>query len=193
MKQKMAELITKDMTIGEVVQKYPHAAEVLTNFGLHCIGCHVSPFETIEQGAMGHGMDTETITKMVEEANKVAATAPKKTVMKSTGNADIVFTEKAVEKIKEIMKNEGKDGQLFRVGIMPGGCSGFSYALSFEEKKEAEDIEMDKSGLKVIVNPASLEMLNGANIDFVESLQGTGFKIDNPNATKSCGCGHSFG
>ncbi len=102
MKQKMAELITKDMTIGEVVEKYPDAAEVLTNFGLHCIGCHVSPFETIEQGSMGHGMDEATIAEMIKEANKVAKAvkiAPKKKA--DMHGTDIAFTPKAIEKLRK--------------------------------------------------------------------------------------------
>jgi len=71
------ELINKEMTIGEVVQKYPSTAEVFMSYGLHCIGCHVSAFETLEQGATGHGMNEETINKMVGEANKVANEADK--------------------------------------------------------------------------------------------------------------------
>src|SRR3989338_3186821 len=157
-------LITKDMPIGEVVERYPEAAEVLTAYGLHCVGCHVSPFETVEQGALGHGMDEATIKEMIDEANKVAKEP-----------------EKAPKEL------------FFRVGVAPGGCSGFSYVMQFDDQKMEDDIEFDKSGLKVLVDRRSLAKLNGAHIDYVETLQQSGFKIDNPNAKKSCGCGHSFG
>lgn len=71
------ELIKKEMTIGEVVQRFPSTADVFMSYGLHCVGCHVSAFETLEQGAAGHGMDAETIKKMVDEANQVANEADK--------------------------------------------------------------------------------------------------------------------
>ena len=127
---------------------------------------------------------------MLEEANKAAKDAPKEPVLDE--NADINFTEKAVEKIIEIRDKEATPEVYFRVGIQPGGCSGMSYLMMFEEKKNDDDVELEKFGLKIIVDRHSLAMLNGANIDFVETLQESGFKIDNPNASKGCGCGKSF-
>ncbi len=71
-------LVTKDITIGEVVQRYPGAAPVMLDYGLHCIGCHINPFESVEQGAMGHGMDKKTFERMMADVNKAAASAAKK-------------------------------------------------------------------------------------------------------------------
>ena len=193
----MLELISKEMLIGEVVEKYPAAADVFMNFGLHCIGCHVSPHESIEQGALGHGMDEKTVEDMIQEANKVVKSEkPRLKAEKAKADIssmDVTITDKAIEKIKEIMKTEKQEGSFFRVGVAPGGCSGFSYAMSFDDKKADDDKLFDKHGLKVLVDKDSLGMLNGASIDFVETLHQSGFKIDNPNAHKTCGCGNSFG
>src|SRR3989338_129745 len=188
-------LITKDMPIGEVVERYPEAAEVLTAYGLHFVGCHVSPPEPVERGALGHGMDEATIKEMIDEANKVAKN-PEAAEEADLSKADITITEKAIGKVKEVLAKETEKAPkelFFRVGVAPGGCSGFSYVMQFDDQKMADDIEFDKSGLKVLVDRRSLAKLNGAHIDYVETLQQSGFKIDNPNAKKSCGCGHSFG
>lgn len=103
----------------------------------------------------------------------------------------ITITSKAAEKIKEFMKDE-KDAQYLRVYVQGGGCSGLSYGMGFEDKAEEDDIVMEENGVKYIVDSYSIDSLKGANVDYVESLMGSGFKIDNPNVKKSCGCGHSF-
>ncbi|MDO8480932.1 MAG: iron-sulfur cluster assembly accessory protein [Nanoarchaeota archaeon] len=188
-------LITKDMPIGDVVEKYPEAAEVFTAYGLHCVGCHVSPLETVEQGALGHGMDEATFNEMLSEANKVATGAASEPVVDSS-QMDVTMTEKAVSKVKEVLVTENeKAGKelFFRIGVAPGGCSGFSYVMHLDDEKLTDDKEFDKSGLKVLIDKRSLAKLNGSTIDYVETLQQSGFKIDNPNAKKGCGCGHSFG
>jgi iron-sulfur cluster assembly protein len=103
----------------------------------------------------------------------------------------ITITEKAAEKIKEFMKEESGETYL-RVYVQGGGCSGLSYGMGFESKPEEDDIVMEENGVKYIVDSYSIDSLKGANVDYVESLMGSGFKIDNPNVKKSCGCGHSF-
>ncbi|MBS3136184.1 iron-sulfur cluster assembly accessory protein [Candidatus Woesearchaeota archaeon] len=194
MKSKMdAECITKEMTIGEVVQKYPSAARIFTNYGLHCVGCHVSPMETIEQGALGHGMDEETLSEMIEEANKHLSDNPAgKAKDFDVKDAKIDLTDAAISKLKEIMKQEKKTGYFFRVAILPGGCSGFTYHFDLDEKPGDEDIVREMKGLKVVIDPESLHMMDGSRIDYIETLQAAGFKVDNPHAKSSCGCGHSF-
>ncbi len=189
--------ITKDMMIGDVVGQYPQAAEVFTKYGLHCVGCHVSPVETVEQGAMGHGMPADVLDKMVAEANKVIAEggpveAHKPAEPVDLDKMDLTVTDTAINKLLDIMKQEKKEGHYFRIAVMPGGCSGFSYHFDLEEKPKDDDVVKEKGGLKVVVDPGSLEMLNGASIDYIDSMQGSGFKVDNPNATSSCGCGNSF-
>jgi iron-sulfur cluster assembly accessory protein len=102
------------------------------------------------------------------------------------------LTDKAVSKVKNLMAKESKQGFGLRVAIQGGGCSGFQYGLSYEEREGADDQVLEFDGLRVFVDRLSLPYLEGVEIDYVDSLQGAGFKIHNPRATGSCGCGSSF-
>jgi len=104
----------------------------------------------------------------------------------------IQMTEKAVGKVKELLSAEDKRGFGLRVAIHGGGCSGFQYGLTFENAEKPNDQILEFSGLKVYVDAMSGMYLDGVKIDYVDSLDGSGFKIDNPNASGTCGCGHSF-
>ena len=104
----------------------------------------------------------------------------------------IQMTEKAVGKVKELLSAEDKQGFGLRVAIHGGGCSGFQYGLTFENAEKPNDQILEFDGLKVYVDAMSGMYLDGVKIDYVDSLDGSGFKIDNPNASGTCGCGHSF-
>ena len=99
----------------------------------------------------------------------------------------------AADKVRGLMAQEpAGEAEVLRVAIQGGGCSGFEYALGFDRGATGEDHEFEFYGVRVVVDPCSAQYLKGATVDFVESLQESGFKIDNPNAAGSCGCGHSF-
>jgi iron-sulfur cluster assembly protein len=104
----------------------------------------------------------------------------------------ITLTPVAAAKVKELLAEE-PDGEalVLRVAIQGGGCSGFQYGLGFDSVAEG-DVELELEGVPVVVDPFSAPYLRGTTIDFLNSIQESGFKIDNPNATASCGCGHSF-
>jgi iron-sulfur cluster assembly accessory protein len=102
------------------------------------------------------------------------------------------LTDKAVEKVKELMAKENKEDHGLRVAVKGGGCSGFEYGLFFEKDKQEDDQVYEFDGLKVFVDAMSVSYLDEVTVDYVDSLSGTGFKIDNPKATGSCGCGSSF-
>ena len=105
----------------------------------------------------------------------------------------VSLTPTAAAKIKELMAEEPEAGDLvLRVAIQGGGCSGFQYGLGFDTGAAEGDEILDLEGVRVVVDPFSAPYLRGATIDFLNGLQESGFKIDNPNATTSCGCGHSF-
>jgi iron-sulfur cluster assembly protein len=104
----------------------------------------------------------------------------------------ITVSTKAAEKIKEFMKEESENPQYLRVYVQGGGCSGLSYGMGFEKAAEEDDLVMEENGIKLLVDSYSVDHLKGANVDYIESLMGSGFKINNPNVTKSCSCGHSF-
>lgn len=188
-------MITKDMTIGEVIEKYPETADIMMSYGLHCFGCHVNVYETLEQGIVSHDMEETALNSMIEDMNKAVAKRtgmPAEEIKKIEGGK-VTVTDFAAQKVLEIMKSDGKDGWGLRVGVKRGGCSGYSYLMDFEQAPASDDVVFEKNGLKYFVDPKSIEMLNGCVIDYVESLQGAGFKIENPNAHGGCGCGKSFG
>ena len=107
--------------------------------------------------------------------------------------AGVSLTEAAASKVRELMAQEpAGEAEVLRVAIRGGGCGGFEYALGFDRGAAEGDSEVEFHGVRVVVDAASAQYLKGATVDFVESLQESGFKIDNPNASGSCGCGHSF-
>jgi len=104
----------------------------------------------------------------------------------------ITVTEQAVAKAKSIMQNgEKKGAEGLRVQVLPGGCSGFSYNLIFDKKRQGDKI-IEKDGFKVFVDEDSHMFIDGSKLDYVETLNESGFKIENPNAKSTCGCGSSF-
>ena len=104
----------------------------------------------------------------------------------------ILLTDTATTKVKQLLEQEGEDGLALRVAVRPGGCSGFSYEMFFDSEVAGDDLTADYSGVKVVVDPSSAQLLSGATLDYKDGLQGAGFAIDNPNAQRSCGCGQSF-
>ena len=103
----------------------------------------------------------------------------------------MTLTESAASKIKQLLAEED-DVSVLRVAIQGGGCSGFQYGLGFDRGPQEGDVEFSMYGVDVVVDPFSAPYLQGAEIDYVDTIQSAGFAINNPNATSSCGCGHSF-
>ena len=103
----------------------------------------------------------------------------------------ISVTERAARRVAAILAREPA-GAMLRVTVSGGGCSGFQYSFDIDTERAADDIAVEHNGVTVLVDPVSLDFLKGARIDFVDDLIGQSFKIDNPNATSSCGCGTSF-
>jgi iron-sulfur cluster assembly protein/iron-sulfur cluster insertion protein len=104
----------------------------------------------------------------------------------------ITLTDTATEKVKELLDAEGNPELALRVAVRPGGCSGFAYEMFFDSDIAGDDQTADYGGVKVIVDPSSAQLLHGATLDYKDGLQQAGFSINNPNATRSCGCGQSF-
>jgi iron-sulfur cluster assembly accessory protein len=105
--------------------------------------------------------------------------------------ANITVSERAARRIGEILRQEPA-GTMLRVSVAGGGCSGFQYKFDTERAKADDDIVIERAGATVLVDPVSLDYMAGAEIDFVDDLIGSSFKINNPQATASCGCGTSF-
>jgi iron-sulfur cluster assembly accessory protein len=105
--------------------------------------------------------------------------------------ADVTVTERAARKIGEILGRE-PTGTMLRVSVEGGGCSGFQYKFDTERSRANDDIVIERSGATVLIDPVSINYLAGSEIDFVDDLIGASFKVNNPQATASCGCGTSF-
>ncbi|MGQ0745003.1 MAG: iron-sulfur cluster insertion protein ErpA [Acidimicrobiales bacterium] len=104
----------------------------------------------------------------------------------------ITITDSASTKVKELITAEGNDELALRVAVRPGGCSGFSYEMFFDSDVATDDTVAEAGGVRVLIDAASAPYLKGASLDYKDGLQGAGFAINNPNATRSCGCGQSF-
>jgi iron-sulfur cluster assembly protein len=174
--------ITGDMTIGEMVQKFPSVAEVLQNEGVHCVGCGAAFYETIHDGLAGHGKTQEEIDTILIRLND--------SIPKEEGNEDLTITDLAATKLKEILTEKQKIA--LRIKVMEGGCAGLSYDFSLTDEQNDEDVSHEISGVKIFLDSTSKDKLKGAKVDYIDSLTGAGFKITNPNAKSTCGCGSSF-
>lgn len=179
--------ISRDMTIENIFSQFPHKsqklAQEMTNRGLHCVGCGAATWETLETGMLSHGFAEEQIDDLVNRLNEILA----EVVDLST----ITITKKAADKFLEILKEEGKEGWGLRFGDKAGGCSGFEYVLDYSEKARPDDRVFPGNGIEVHVNEKMVDRLMGCQIDYIDGLNGSGFKISNPNAKGSCGCGKS--
>jgi len=193
-KSQTQQLISKETTIGEIVDQYPETIETLLSYGVHCVGCHVSPFESLEDGFRGHGLSDGEIEEAVEKINIIIkdtkTNSKKETKPVDISNPDMTITDKAAEQIKNYMKEEKK--KALRISVIPGGCSGFQYGMELDDEKQEGDLTISQQGITVYVDKESMPKLQGTVVDFVQTFQGSGFKITNPNAKSGCGCGKSF-
>jgi iron-sulfur cluster insertion protein len=138
-------------------------------------------------------------TRVEEEINGIQEFInQKKEIIKMTESTSeieerhIVVTENAARRIAALRTQEEANGAFLRIAVSGGGCSGFQYGLSFDDQRNDDDFLFERDGIAVVVDDVSLGLLNGAEVDFVEDLMGASFRINNPNAASSCGCGNSF-
>ena len=185
----MQETITRQMTIEEVFKNFPHKsqklAQEMSNAGLHCVGCSAATWETIEGGMYGHGMKDEEIDALLGKLNQVLA--------EEGDLSTITITERAAKKYLQILEEDGKAGWGLRFGEKAAGCSGFEFFLDFSEKPKVGDLLLESNGVQIHIHHKSADRLMGSVIDYVDGLNGAGFKISNPNVKSACGCGNSHG
>lgn len=112
--------------------------------------------------------------------------------MTATPAKTVTVTARAARRVAQLIEAEGRPGLKLRVAVNGGGCSGFSYGFDFDEQVNDDDLVIERDGVTVLVDSVSLDLLAGSEVDYVEDLIGSSFKISNPNATASCGCGTSF-
>jgi iron-sulfur cluster assembly protein/iron-sulfur cluster insertion protein len=104
----------------------------------------------------------------------------------------VTLTDNAVTKVAALLAEEGNDALALRVAVRPGGCSGYSYEMYFDSEIADDDIVREFGTVKVVIDPDSADLMKGSSLDYQDGLQGAGFHISNPNATRTCGCGSSF-
>ena len=105
----------------------------------------------------------------------------------------VILTEKAASKVKALLEKENKKDYGLRVGVTAGGCSSYMYDIGIEKEPKENDMVIEEKGVKVFINPESIAFMKGSTVDYLDTLQNAGFKINNPNVKTSCGCGHSVG
>ena len=149
---------------------------------------HDASHESHDHGGCGCGSNHES---HAEPPKPQPASAELEQPKPQSGKV-VTITSMAAEKIKEFMAEEDGNPQFLRIYVQGGGCSGLSYGMGFETEAEEDDKLIEENGVKVLVDSMSIDHLQGANVDYIESLMGSGFKINNPNVTKSCSCGSSF-
>lgn len=115
------------------------------------------------------------------------------TIKRKVPDRAVTLTDTAINKVSELIAEQGEDNLVLRMAVRPGGCSGFSYDMYFTDEVDDTDvIEEFGESVRVAVDPDSLERLRGSTLDYQDGLMGAGFAINNPNVTRSCGCGNSF-
>src|SRR2546423_601238 len=129
---------------------------------------------------------------MATTPTKNSETHPHAAPAAETKTQPVILTDNAIAKVKEIMAQQDPVPTGLRIGVVGGGCSGFSYSMQFDNSAGMMDKVFDFEGLKVYVDATSVMYLNGCRVDYVESLEGAGFKFENPNVKSTCGCGSSF-
>lgn len=181
--------IHRQMTIESILSMFPFKAQKLsqeiTNAGLHCVGCHAATWETLEAGMYGHGMHDEQIDRLVNRLNAL--------LEEESDTSTITITPRAAKKYLEILAEEGKQGWGLRFAERMAGCNGFEYSLDYSEKALPTDDVYESQGIEIHIDKPMVGRLLGSEIDFIDGLQGSGFKISNPNVKSSCGCGTSHG
>lgn len=179
--------IDKDMTIEEIFSSFPQKSQKLaaemTAAGLHCVGCQASTWETLEAGMLGHDYTEDEIEELIDRLNAI--------LEQDADPNTITLTPSAANKYKEILADEGKEGWGLRFADKAAGCSGFEYVLDYSKEPKKDDVVFVSQGVPIHVSQSALERLIGSEIDYIDGLHGAGFKITNPNAKSSCGCGKS--
>lgn len=200
MAQQQIQKITRDILISEILTINPRKsailAEMLLDFGIHCIGCGASSFETLGQGVLGHGFSEQQLGKLINDLNKVISEeseTEKETKEITTEIFSLKLTEPAIKKVKQVMKQRKTPSSTLRVSVIPGGCSGYMYDMQFIDKPSKDDLNFKQNGVNIAIDKKSTDMLHGMEIDYVDTLNESGFKFNNPNAEHGCGCGKSFG
>jgi len=186
--------ITKDTRISDVLARHPDKtrilADIMTEFGIHCVGCGAAGHESLEQGVLGHGFSKKELDALITQLNQ--ALADDTPQPEPSGEFGLTLSPAAAAKVKDIMQQHGNPNAVLRVEVLEGGCSGFKYELRVVDEAFGTDWTGLQDGVNMAVDQTGLDKINGIEIDYVDTLNESGFKFNNPNASHGCGCGKSF-
>jgi len=172
--------IQRTQTIQTIFDMFPQKAQdlagIMTRHGLHCVGCHASVFETLEQGILGHGFPETQLVQMIEELNAVVS--GETVLQKKVGR--VTLSQMAADKILGSLKKEGKENWGLRFSLNPENQD-LEYELTFCEKATPDDLQFEEKGVKIFISNKNLSQLINTSIDYIEGPEETGFKINNPN------------
>ncbi|MBS3074732.1 DUF1858 domain-containing protein [Candidatus Pacearchaeota archaeon] len=192
--------ISKDWTIAEIFERFPkhidELSEIMADYGLHCVGCQVNAYETLEQGCLGHGLDGKVVKNLVNDLNKIISDKKNKTVS-NNGNL-ITLTDSAKSRLLEILNNKSREvGRkvFLRINCSGGGeskdsCCQVIYSFGFEKNVMENDaaIPIKNSNINVIVKKEDIDKFNGLEVDYIEDGKVKGFKITNNKLNSGCAC-----
>lgn len=184
------QLIDKNMPISDIINSFPsfstQISSYLSGFGLHCVGCHANTLETLDQGMKSHGFDDTEINFVVEELNRIVSPSSQP----PSSSTPVSLTQNAADRILFLQNQQS--GKLLKVGATSGGCAGYSYSMEWVLQPDDQDILIEDKGVRFCVDGASIDLLDGTQIDYTSSLMESKFSFQHNNATGSCGCGTSF-
>jgi iron-sulfur cluster assembly accessory protein len=195
----MTQIIKGDELIGDILNRFPESAQIMNDFGLHCTSCSVNAFEPLRLGALSHGLTEETVDNLIAQINNLANSKRKAPL------DGIYLTERAAKKVAEFAKAEEKEGFGLQIVAKDNGGNEPAYAMDFKEKADKDEKTFKFHGIEVYLGKESFKNMQGAEIDFLETQYGSGFKIDNPlfkaeeggccstDSSKKGGCGCGTG
>lgn len=175
--------VTKEMTIGDAIKAFPEIAEVMLGYGLQCVGCAINPYETIEQGARGHGMDDMMIGDMLKQINFMVTKEPDYEL----NPLGLTISPIALDMLKEMAETEGRDEVKVEVTAKQTD-HGIEYGLDFADAAKDEQKEYDWQGIKVFISDESLQLVNPSVLDYLTMKGEEGFKFISLNKEERCAC-----
>ena len=181
------QLVLLDAAQAVELARHHLRAEVIASAGevLH-------PHLCVREGGLDSRLELVCARHVHNDSAGARGPLPKAGAIAIFTEAMVTLTDIATEKVRGFLAQQEAEGEIgLRVGVRGGGCSGFQYALALDEVKE-DDHVFDHDGIRLLVDPASLQYVDGSQVDFTESLMGSGFEVNNPNVVAACGCGSSF-
>jgi iron-sulfur cluster assembly accessory protein len=176
----MKTLITESTTLGSVVKRFPSLVPIIENYSIPAQGCH-SPY-TLPLKTLFEKFSKGALKDFIQELN---------TKIEDFSNKQFSVSTEAIDRIKTLaLKNKKIPG--LRILVKEGGCAGKEYKFEFENNQKENDVVIEEDKVKIFIDKESIRFLNGSRLEFVNSLMGGGFRISNPQAKATCGCGKSF-